>query len=152
MFALSSKVFRDVNTADPFEEDFAKLGDDGEQGKAAKLDHIYMDTVGFGMGCCCLQVTIQAANLAEARTLYDQLAVLCPILLALTAATPLFRGHIADTDCRWNVMTAAADCRTREERGLEPLTNNKYLIHKPRYDSVAFFVSEEGDRFEFICK
>ena len=34
--------------------------------------------MGFGMGCCCLQVTFQACNISEARLLYDQLASLCP--------------------------------------------------------------------------
>ncbi|CAG8652443.1 34349_t:CDS:10, partial [Gigaspora margarita] len=43
-------------------------------------DHIYMDSIAFGGGCCCLQVTIQACNIREARKLYDQLAVLGPIM------------------------------------------------------------------------
>lgn len=37
----------------------AALGDDGEAEKAALPDHIYMDAMGFGMGCCCLQLTFQ---------------------------------------------------------------------------------------------
>ena len=48
---------------------------------------IHMDCMAFGMGCCCLQVTFQASDLDESRLLYDQLAVLAPIMLALTAAT-----------------------------------------------------------------
>jgi hypothetical protein len=35
------------------------------------------------------QVTLQACNIDEARHLYDQLGVLAPILLALSAATPI---------------------------------------------------------------
>ena len=31
---------------------------------------------------------------------YDQLAVLAPIMLALTAACPIFKGKLADTDVR----------------------------------------------------
>jgi glutamate--cysteine ligase catalytic subunit len=53
------------------------------------------------MGCCCLQVTFQTRSIAEARHLYDHLAVFSPIMLALTAATPFLRGRIADTDVRW---------------------------------------------------
>lgn len=35
------------------------MKDGGEAARAAKKDHIYMDHMGFGMGCCCLQVTFQ---------------------------------------------------------------------------------------------
>jgi glutamate--cysteine ligase catalytic subunit len=64
-------------------EDFTTLGDDsGESARAAKPNHVYMDAMGFGMGCCCLQVTFQACNINEGRKLYDQLAVLCPIMVS----------------------------------------------------------------------
>jgi len=39
--------------------------------------------------------------------------------LALTAASPLWRGYIADVDCRWNVIAGSVDDRTEEERGLK---------------------------------
>ena len=39
-----------------------------------------MDAMAFGMGMCCLQVTFQARDLSESRYLYDQLAILCPIM------------------------------------------------------------------------
>ena len=51
-----SIVFKDTNTPSPFIEKFPN--DDGEGSRAAKPDHIYMDAMGFGMGCCCLQVRI----------------------------------------------------------------------------------------------
>lgn len=46
-----------------------------------KEDMIYLDAMGFGMGCCCLQVTFQASSIAEARKLYDNLTPLCPIMV-----------------------------------------------------------------------
>ena len=52
--------------------------------EAAKMDEVYMDAMAFGMGCCCLQVTFQARDVQESRHLYDHLAVLSPILLALS--------------------------------------------------------------------
>jgi len=52
---------------------------------------IKMDAMAFGMGSCCLQVTLQARDVLEARVLYDQLGVMGPIMLALTAATPSCR-------------------------------------------------------------
>lgn len=66
-----------------FKEDLASKGDDGSSSKAAEDNHIYMDAMGFGMGCCCLQLTFQACNIQEARTLYDQLTPLCPIMVSI---------------------------------------------------------------------
>jgi len=63
-------------------------------------NHIYMDTVGFGLGMSCLQMTFQASNIVEARHLYDQLTPLTPILMALSAASPIYRGYLADIDHR----------------------------------------------------
>lgn len=39
--------------------------------------------------------------------------------LAMTAASPAFRGYLADVDARWNVIAASVDDRTEEERGLK---------------------------------
>lgn len=86
---------------------------------AAKPDHIYMDAMAFGMGCCCLQITFQAWNVNEARRVYDALVPVTPIMLALTAASPAFRGYLADVDARWDVIAASVDDRTEEERGLK---------------------------------
>lgn len=81
---LHVTVFKDEKTPYPFVEDFSNLGDvTGEAQRSAKPDHIYMDCMGFGMGCCCLQVTFQACNITEARALYDQLAPICPIMVSL---------------------------------------------------------------------
>jgi NADH:ubiquinone oxidoreductase subunit 4 (subunit M) len=43
--------------------------------------YIHMDAMAFGMGACCLQTTYQARDIAESRALYDQLAVLAPLLV-----------------------------------------------------------------------
>lgn len=113
-------------------------------------DIVHLDAMGFGMGCCCLQVTFQACNIVEARTLYDQLTPLCPIMLALTAASPIYRGYLTESDCRWNVISASVDCRTDEERGLKPLKENKFRIMKSRYDSIDSFLSPEGERYNDV--
>lgn len=68
-------MFHDVNTKIP-------VDDSGNHDKAADPDSVYMDAMGFGMGCCCLQLTFQACCITEARTLYDQLAPLCPIMVS----------------------------------------------------------------------
>lgn len=73
--AINLPVFRDDSTEIP-------IDDSCEKSNAALPDHVYMDAMGFGMGCCCLQLTFQACNITEARTLYDQLAPLCPIMVS----------------------------------------------------------------------
>ncbi|XP_066601094.1 glutamate--cysteine ligase isoform X1 [Prorops nasuta] len=148
--AINIPVYKDKNVPNPFKEDLKSLGDDGSSAKVAKDDHIYMDAMGFGMGCCCLQLTFQACNIQEARTLYDQLTPLCPIMLALTAASPFYKGYISDVDCRWNVISCSVDCRTEEERGLKPLKENKFIINKSRYDSIDSYLSEQGDKYNDV--
>lgn len=152
---INVPIFRDRNTPQPFKEPLppsiasqypseTTLPDVVD---AAKENHIYMDAMGFGMGCCCLQITFQACSIEEARSLYDQLAVFAPLMLALTASSPIFKGYLSDVDCRWDVIAASVDDRTRAERGLEP-DPNVMQIPKSRYDSVSSFLgpgSVEGN-------
>ena len=84
--------------------------------EADGMAEVYMDAMAFGMGCCCLQVTFQAREVQESRHLYDQLAVLTPMLLALTAATPYARGTLLDSDSRWDIISQSVDDRTPAER------------------------------------
>ncbi|RPD54727.1 glutamate-cysteine ligase catalytic subunit [Lentinus tigrinus ALCF2SS1-7] len=146
--AINLPLFIDERTPRPFidptipwqrniypEDSEAKRG-------AALIDHIYMDAMGFGMGCSCLQLTFQACNITEARRLYDALVPVAPLMLALTAASPLWRGYLADVDCRWDVVSASVDDRTEEERGLKPLKESRFRIPKSRYASVSLYISE----------
>lgn len=105
-----------------------------------------MDAISFGCGCCCLQVTIQASDLSEARTLYDQLTPMCPIMLALSAAAPAFRGYLTETDCRWKVISESCDCRTDEERGKIPLNNDQFRIRQSRYGITDLYLSHNGEQ------
>ena len=120
---LNVPIFRDERTPWPFEDPTVDFDlhqwpeDDDVRNGAAKTNHIYMDAMAFGMGSCCLQITFQAKNINEGRRLYDQLSPLGPIMLALTAATPLYKGFVADTDVRWNQISAAVDDRTPGELG-----------------------------------
>ncbi|XP_041360661.1 glutamate--cysteine ligase catalytic subunit-like isoform X2 [Gigantopelta aegis] len=148
--AINIPIFKDKNTKEPFIEDFSGLvSGDGPQ-TAALPDHIYMDCMGFGMGLCCLQVTFQACCIEEARLLYDQLSTLCPIFLALSAASPVYRGYLADIDSRWTVIAQSVDDRTPQERGLEPLEPGNYRIHKSRYDSIDSYLSPESQIYNDI--
>ncbi|VDO04651.1 unnamed protein product [Rodentolepis nana] len=147
--AINVPIFRDNNTPKPFVEDFSNYLDpaDNEGATAALPDHVYLDAMGFGMGCCCLQVTFQGCCISEARMLYDQLTTICPMMMALSAASPAIRGYLLDTDCRWSIISASVDDRTEEERGLRPLVNDRFRIPKSRYGSVSAYISQEGDAY-----
>ncbi|MCJ1429279.1 Zn finger-containing GTPase- Activating Protein for ARF, partial [Sticta canariensis] len=117
--------------------------DDDVRNGAAKEDHIYMDAMAFGMGSCCLQITFQAKNITEGRRLYDQLSPLGPIMLALTAATPIYKGFLADTDVRWDQISRAVDDRTPEELGEVPLKHDRWRVPKSRYASNSTYISQD---------
>ena len=95
---------------------------------------VYMESISFGMGCCCLQVTFQSADLNESRYLHDQLSVISPIMMALTAGAPIFKGFLVDTDARWRVIRDVCDDRTPEERAADSPA-------KSRYDSIDRYIS-----------
>jgi len=95
---------------------------------------IYMDCMAFGMGCNCLQVTMQMPNVDVARHIYDQLVVLCPPFLALTSATPFQKGLLCDSDVRWLTIAASVDDRKRSEVP---------RILKSRYDNVSAFIGNK---------
>eukprot|EP00928_Gymnodinium_smaydae_P020646 TRINITY_DN17986_c0_g1_i1.p1 TRINITY_DN17986_c0_g1~~TRINITY_DN17986_c0_g1_i1.p1 ORF type:complete len:777 (-),score=166.32 TRINITY_DN17986_c0_g1_i1:33-2363(-) len=128
--------------------------------EALEMDEVYMDCMAFGMGCCCLQVTFQARDVHESRHLYDQLAVLTPVFLALTAAAPIARGVLVDTDVRWNVISASVDDRTPAERGAEGACaysdkmagGGKRLLPKSRYASISTYISENLVETEAACR
>ncbi|KXG46598.1 Glutamate-cysteine ligase catalytic subunit [Penicillium griseofulvum] len=146
---LNVPVFHDTNTPRPFKDPTVNYDlhnwpeDDDVRNGAAKDDHVYMDAMAFGMGSCCLQITFQAKNMTEGRRLYDQLSPLGPILLALTAATPIYKGFLVDTDVRWNQIGNAVDDRTREELGEAPLKNDRWRIPKSRYASNSTYISQD---------
>lgn len=163
---INVPVYKDEKTIWPFKDPTVDYDlhqwpeDDDVRNGAAKENHIYMDAMAFGMGSCCLQITFQAKNIDEGRKMYDQLSPLGPILLALTAATPVYKGFLADTDVRWNQISAAVDDRTPEELGekvccnvsiyvslrtdqMQPLENSRWRIPKSRYASNSTYISQD---------
>jgi len=67
----------------------------------------------------------------------------------LSASNPILRGYLAGTDCRWDIIAASVDCRTREERGLEKIaaqssgSEAKFgPINKSRYGSISSYLSD----------
>lgn len=113
---------------------------------------IEMDAMAFGMGCCCLQVTMQVRNEAMSRYLHDQLLVLAPILQALSAATPFMKGELAATDTRWDVISQAVDDRTAAERGASTSPVDPAMVgggvrplRRSRYSSSCLYFARAVD-------
>lgn len=146
---INVPIFKDKNTPIPFHDPTVDYclhkwpEDDDVRNGAVRVDHVYMDAMAFGMGSCCLQITFQAKNITEGRMLYDQLSPLGPILLALTAATPIYKGFLVDTDVRWNQISRSVDDRTAEELGERPLKQARWRIPKSRYASNSTYISQD---------
>lgn len=100
--------------------------------------NIYMDAMGFGMGSTCFQVTVGIGTLEHCCYIYDQFLSLSPILLALTASSPFFKGKLSGHDVRFDVISQSVDDRTEEER--DPMSKN--YIYKSRYSSAYSYLSE----------
>eukprot|EP00929_Paragymnodinium_shiwhaense_P010498 TRINITY_DN1151_c0_g1_i5.p1 TRINITY_DN1151_c0_g1~~TRINITY_DN1151_c0_g1_i5.p1 ORF type:complete len:670 (+),score=133.43 TRINITY_DN1151_c0_g1_i5:72-2081(+) len=147
--AIRRPLFKDVATA-PAANAHADFVPESVEAADA-MDHVYADAMAFGMGSSCLQVTLQASSLSESRHLYDQLAPLTPLLLALTAATPFMRGWICDDDARWGQIAQSVDDRTDAERGL---TKNAFgnedmagagvrQLRQSRYGTIDCYIGED---------
>lgn len=145
---MNIPMYQDVYTPETDDSIYPRswfYPEDLEAQKASKPGFIYMDSMGFGMGCSCLQVTFQAPDIGKARYLYDALANFAPIMLCATASAPVFKGFLADQDVRWNVIAGAVDDRTPVERGTKPLL--------PRYnDGYGGIAKDEHEKMPEIPK
>merc|ERR1719187_423307 len=118
---ITVPLYQDDNTKETVDAEYAE-----KKIKQNKWDdeqwnpheQIMGDSTLFGVSFCCLQTTFQASSLEEALYLHDQVVVLCPILMALTAATPFFHGKISDFDARWQALSMSVDERSPYERGM----------------------------------
>ena len=138
----------DAVRASPTTDHAIETNQEVEESKESTRAAVHMDAMAFGAGCCCLQVTLQARDVEESRFLYDQLAVMAPIMMALTASTPILKGRIVDTDARWSVIGDSCDCRTPGERG-RPDPNAPYddlagkgkrRVYKSRWGSISAYI------------
>ncbi|RDW80977.1 hypothetical protein BP5796_05675 [Coleophoma crateriformis] len=131
-------IFCDQNTPSQTHDIKHINGSRGHQ--QSSLSYISLDNMLYGVGGCGLQVTFQAKNIVEARMLHDQLCPIGPVMLALTAATPIYKGYLADTDVRWNQAAAASDDRPEEERGTADQNGH---CTSPRWSLASSFIAED---------
>jgi glutamate--cysteine ligase catalytic subunit len=119
-------------------------------------EEVHMDSMAFGMGCCCLQITMQVEGERSSRYLHDQFTVLSPLLLALSASSPIMKGHLTDKDCRWSVISQSVDDRTSAERGdvkgtlpdPDMVGGGVKRLKKSRYSSISRYLGKPIDERE----
>lgn len=70
-----------------------------------------MDANAFGPGMACLQCTFSTENLYNTQFIHDNMHIISPLMLAITAGTPFFKGKVSDWDVRWKVLEETSDCR-----------------------------------------
>jgi glutamate--cysteine ligase catalytic subunit len=104
-----------------------------EKTNIRKMD---MDCMAFGMGNCCSQVTIQCKNLEDATYLYDQFAILSPLLLYLSSASPFINGYLTESQNRWKTIEQSVDDRNKNEN-----------IMKSRYSTISRFINSKGQKY-----
>jgi hypothetical protein len=75
-YILVHIVFQDIGTRSPSRDHQSKNKTE------IRNNHIYLEGVLVGWGCCCLQVTFQAQSLTECLHLYDQLLPLTAIMVS----------------------------------------------------------------------
>ena len=106
------------------------------QDKKTQIKQINMDCMAFGMGNCCSQVTIQCQNLEDATYLYDQFAILSPLLLFLSSACPFINGYLTESQNRWKIIEQSVDDRKKNED-----------INKSRYSTISRFINQKGQKY-----
>mgnify|MGYP000114817115 CR=1 FL=1 len=62
--------------------------------------HIGLSGLEYTLGCGNLEVSLEAQNLNHARYLYDMLVPFAPLMIALSAASPIYKGQLSDHDHR----------------------------------------------------
>ena len=78
-----------------------------------------------------------------------------PLMLVASLNNAIFKIRLHSDlsfglNCRWSVISDSVDDRTAEERGIVPLKNDRFRIHKSRYDSVDSYLSPEGRKYNDI--
>ena len=97
---------------------------------------IHMDAFSHGMGQNCLQITFASSNIDKARWMYDQFSVISPMMMALSAASPIYKGKLSDLDTRWNVIENSTDDRTERMR-------KEGAVSKGRFSHINFYISND---------
>lgn len=101
---------------------------------------VLLDSVLYGFGFCCLQVTFSSNTMDEARWLNDQYHMFTPLFMALGASTPIMKGKLLSTDSRYEMLNASGDDRSEREL---PGTSSGKGLQKSRNSPLNYFISND---------
>ena len=140
-----------------FVENIRNLRGSNVGGEIETIDNksLFIDSMGEGMGCSCLHVTISMKNMTEALFLYDQFMVLGPLILFISQASPILDNKILKTNTRWDLVKFSVDDRNEKERNFK---NNKSpeifeeekSIKNSRFRENEIYISEKMKNKEFF--
>jgi len=104
----------------------------------------------FGMQNNCFQYTYEVPSLYNACFTYDSLAVLSPLLLAVTSSTPIQKGEFCNWENRFDLIGDSVDSNINSDK-LKYMRENNLLWddmkdgnmtytqdykHRKRYSSI----------------
>lgn len=101
-------------------------------------DFIHNDAFGAGMGNGCLQFTVGMETLNSCLYVYDQLIQIMPLITALSAQSPFFKGKLSKHDVRLSIINQGCDERFEEEK--DP--KNENYIFDSRFSFIYSYLSD----------
>ena len=101
------------------------------------------DAMAFGMGCCCLQVTLEAVDLDRCLQMFDILHTISPIMLAISASSPFSMGYLKNDNTRWNIVSdSVADHGIPLKKSSKRDYNN---LPKSRFDICPCYLHSKNN-------
>ncbi|KAF4537501.1 Glutamate-cysteine ligase [Lasiodiplodia theobromae] len=144
---LDRNTFSSPDALPPFIVPTSVEGDGSSSNSGANIT-FHPSEMLLGATQCCLQCTLQAASASAALRLHDRaLAPLGPLMLALSAAAPAYRGYLADTDVRWDVLRQLVDDRDEGERRAQGRYGARYGVGEVWLTELGLG-GEEGEKEE----
>ncbi|KAL8671968.1 MAG: hypothetical protein Q9168_003564 [Polycauliona sp. 1 TL-2023] len=157
---LAKKLYENLDPSCAYDQEFTRCQFESIAGRPWSLDSSSLLNVEANMKlrksviqryldptCWFLttSVTMQPADISQARRLNDQLIPLAPIMMALTASSTIWNGILADTDARFNIGRVCLDNRTVDEVNSISQQNgpSRHHFSKAKLPSNGLYMSED---------
>jgi glutamate--cysteine ligase catalytic subunit len=82
-------------------------------------------------------MTFLSKDITHARLLYDQLAIISPLFISLSAGSAIYKGKLAEWDSKWDCLSMSVDDRTKVELNKD----SPFYIPKSKYSSISSYIS-----------
>ena len=88
------------------------------------------DAMAFGMGCSCLQITLEAESIYQSLEIFDLLQPFSSLMLLLSSSSPLYEGILKHGNTRWDIISKSV-----------------HDGEKSRYDYIPCYMSSKGLKY-----